>query len=61
MSYSTEETYQVYNITPRKARKQHKCSACQERIEPGHRYFVVSMIYDGEARSCVSSNRKPSP
>jgi hypothetical protein len=35
----------------RSARKIHRCCACAERIEVGHRYHYLSGVWDGEPRS----------
>jgi len=37
--------------TFRRARKDHLCCACGERIDPGHRYHFTSGIWDGYAYS----------
>ncbi len=51
MSQSCDETYDVYQEVERKARKEHRCSACQEVIPKGRRYFAISMVFDGSAES----------
>lgn len=37
----------VWNRQHRTARKRHVCDACREAIEPGHRYYRTSALYDG--------------
>jgi hypothetical protein len=51
MSHYAEETYAVYDERARTAAKEHRCDACCETILPGHRYYVIGMVWDGEARS----------
>ncbi|TFG38795.1 MAG: hypothetical protein E4H44_03290 [Candidatus Aminicenantes bacterium] len=53
MSHSVDETYVIYDETWRKARKQHRCDACNEPISVGHQYARVFILFDGE-----KSNRK---
>jgi hypothetical protein len=36
------QTHQVL-----KARKEHKCDACNETIKPGHKYVLEKSLYDG--------------
>ena len=47
VSYSCEETYDVYRETVRKARKEHTCSACKETIRKGELYCSVFTVFDG--------------
>lgn len=42
-----DETADVYDERRVKARKVHHCVACGERVEPGHIYMRVAIIYDG--------------
>ena len=51
MSYSCDETYDVYNETRTKARKAHTCSACKDTIAPGHLYTRVAVVFDGTVTS----------
>lgn len=41
------EPYAVYDTTIRKARKSHKCSACETTISPGERYADIRTVFDG--------------
>lgn len=49
MSESCDEYYTVYWERRRRARKQHKCCACDEPIAPGHVYMYISYVFDHEA------------
>jgi hypothetical protein len=51
VSHSYDDTYEVYNERPRKARKPHVCSACHEEIPPGAKYYTVFIVFDGETQS----------
>ena len=60
MSYHAEETYDVYDETPRTARKAHACDACKETVAPGHTYYRIFWRYDGSAKSikrCLKCQR----
>lgn len=48
MSYAADEAYDVYHEQTLRARKRHRCNACQRDIEPGHYYARIFMIYDGQ-------------
>ena len=37
----------VWTEDKRKARKEYKCSECQEKIEKGDEYIYISSLYDG--------------
>ncbi len=37
----------VWNETPRKARKAHKCYCCRRQIQPGETYIYHSSLFDG--------------
>lgn len=50
MSYYYEKTYDVYREQVRRARKRHKCDACNLPILPGHYYCSVTWVCDGTAR-----------
>lgn len=52
MSHSCDEYYDVYNEKTRTANKEHTCDACEETILKGHRYTVVSWVFEGSAESC---------
>lgn len=47
MSYSAEGSYELYDEKRRKARKDHRCSACRETIARGQQYTRVFLVYDG--------------
>lgn len=52
MSHEISKYYQVYNENNAKARKAHKCNACDEMIQVGHLYCRVFIVYeDGEIES----------
>lgn len=51
MSQAYDETYDVYDERVRRAAKPHTCCACRETIEPGHRYYVIGVVFDGSAES----------
>lgn len=51
MSYGFDETYDVYDETHRRARKDHRCDACGEVIPPKAVYTRVFILYDGKGRS----------
>jgi len=38
----------VYMLHNRKARIHHVCGACQESIQPGHKYVAHEGLWDGE-------------
>jgi hypothetical protein len=41
----------VHRMVWRRARKSHKCAACKETIEIGHRYTITSVVWDRTAES----------
>jgi hypothetical protein len=45
--------YDVYDERSVKARKAHICDACKETIAPGHRYWKVSIVFDGTAETVI--------
>lgn len=45
------EPVAYYRETPRTARKQHECCACEIPILPGHRYWVIASCWDGRVHS----------
>ncbi len=47
MSASVDDIADVYTKIGRKARKEHICCSCSVVIRPGHRYTLVTSIYDG--------------
>ena len=48
---------EFYSVVARKARKQHKCSACSETISPGHTYTLISGKWNGEVESVKHCGR----
>jgi hypothetical protein len=50
MSYQPEYNYEVYHEVKHKARTEHKCNACGEKISIGHRYTSLTIIWDGNVR-----------
>lgn len=42
------EQSSVFLVTPRVARKQHRCAACRLFIQPGVRYDEIESLYDGD-------------
>lgn len=57
MSFSCDEQADFYRETHRKARKYHKCSACDESISPGHTYWVIAIGGDGGVDSLKRCER----
>lgn len=60
MSTEVDGTYSVYNEVFRKARVEHRCGACHERIPVGHLYCNIAAIYDGSAstiKRCLRCQR----
>jgi hypothetical protein len=51
MSHSIDETYDIYNEQTLRARKPHRCCACDDTIPPGHRYCRVFVLFDGRKES----------
>lgn len=51
MSYFSDESYDVYSETTRKARKHHQCCACGDHIGPNDAYTVCVTIFDGSAQT----------
>ncbi len=49
MSRYCDEKYEVYREQPRRAAKEHICSACGETILKGHMYCSVGWVFDGSA------------
>ena len=47
MSHYAEEKYDIYSETFRRARKEHKCDACKQKILPGHYYCALFTLFDG--------------
>ncbi len=43
----------VWRITTHTARKEHVCSACDEKIRPGDRYTVHFSVYEREVQDNV--------
>lgn len=60
MSHGIDSSYAAYEETCRRAKKEHRCSACSAAIQPGHRYFYVFTIWEGSHRTykrCVRCQR----
>lgn len=51
MSHYTEEHCDVYDEVQPKARLEHECDACHEKIFPGDYYWKISIVFDGTART----------
>jgi hypothetical protein len=49
MSQQIDGTYDVYREQLRCAAKEHTCDACSETIAKGHRYFVITWVFDRSA------------
>lgn len=43
-----EEYCTVWNVTWRKARKQHRCCECMDTIQPGQRYEHIFSVFEGD-------------
>ena len=48
MSQWSDECSTIANFRTIKARKEHKCHACNERIAPGETYQCDSFLFEGE-------------
>jgi hypothetical protein len=46
--YGDGEPVPVHETVVRTARKPHKCSACDEQIEPRQRYTRVALLFEGQ-------------
>lgn len=53
MSYVADEHYSVYDERFPRARKEHKCDACKERIFGGQRYAKVGIVFQGTANTVI--------
>ena len=51
MSQYCEETYTIYDERRIKARKEHRCDACEEPIPPGHFYCRVGIVFEQSAET----------
>ena len=51
MSFEPDEYCEVFEVSHRKARKHHKCSACDGPIRPGDRYVNVFTVFQGDAET----------
>ena len=57
MSYSCDESYDVYSLTYPCARKEHRCDACGATIRPGDWYALTRTVFDGTAESVKRCGR----
>jgi hypothetical protein len=57
MSHQPDGTYDVYHEQQQTARKQHECEACDLKIEPGHRYTRLYVLFDGRKESYKRCSR----
>jgi len=48
MSHDVEEHYTVYEESTRKARKEHECDACDDKIRVGDKYVHVFIVFQGD-------------
>ncbi len=51
MSHNCDDTYSIYEETKRKANKHHRCYACHESISAGDKYFVIGIVFQGQAET----------
>ncbi len=51
MSHYADDTYDVYVEVKRKARKEHLCCACSEKIRIGDEYSVTKAVFEGTVRT----------
>ena len=51
MSHSCDDTYDVYDETFPRARKEHTCHACKATIRVGDKYARIAIVWDGEAET----------
>jgi len=57
MSVSCDGHADVYHEDTAKARKEHRCDACQEAIPRGVEYWRIRIIYEGRVDSHKRCNR----
>jgi hypothetical protein len=57
MGHAVDETYAVYSETNRRARKEHQCDACDERIGPGVTYWYIATVFERRATAHKRCNR----
>jgi hypothetical protein len=57
MSHEIDGYYAVYDETPRRAAKEHRCSACRETIAKGETYTVVNIVQEGTAETVKRCSR----
>jgi hypothetical protein len=51
MSHEVDECYTVHRNERRRARKEHRCSACRETIRAGDVYHSIFTVFDGDSRT----------
>jgi hypothetical protein len=51
MSHYVEECYSVYHEKTVRARIEHICDACTEKISKGHRYARIAIIFEKVAET----------
>ena len=49
--HTVDDHYDAYDERTVTARKAHRCAACGEAIQPGHRYTAVHIVFDGSAET----------
>lgn len=51
MSHYSEEYYSVYDETRPKARIEHTCDACGDKILAGDYYWRIAIVFEGSAEA----------
>jgi len=59
MSYDLDgcEPFEYFKEHWRKARIEHDCTICHQRIKPGHHYMDIRCRFDGESESVKRCDR----
>jgi len=57
MSVVADGEYSIYAEKRVRARKRHECVACHEKIDLGHTYWNIALIYDGTAETIKRCER----